>query len=60
MWLPEMEEAAGGGGGRNWMKTIKNYKLPVVRYKISRDIMYNMIIVINIDISYMRNFESKS
>ena len=42
------------------MKAIKNYKLPVVRYKISRDIMDNMIIVINTDVSYMRNFKRAS
>ena len=42
---------AGGlvarSGGGHWIKAVKRYKLPVRRYVSSRDIMYNMISIIN-------------
>ena len=46
-----MVTRAGGlvarSGGGHWIKAVKRYKLPVRRYVSSRDIMYNMISIIN-------------
>ena len=38
----------GGGEKRgNWMKVVKRHKFPVTRYISTRDVMYNMIKIIN-------------
>ena len=44
----------GRGWGRgNWMKAVKMYKLPVIRQISTRDIMCNMINIINTAICYI-------
>ena len=34
-------------GKGNWIKVVKSYKLPVIRYVNSRDALYNMMSVVN-------------
>ena len=43
LWLPEV----GGGKRGECMKALKRYKLPVIRQISTRDVMYNMINIIN-------------
>ena len=43
------------GVGGNWMKAVKRYKLPVIRYISTRDIMYNMINIIKTAVCYNEN-----
>ena len=35
------------GVGDNWVKTVKKYKLPVIRYIISEDVMYSRMTTVN-------------
>ena len=43
-WLPEME----GGQWVKWMKSVKMYKFPVLKYVNLRDIiMYSMVMMVN-------------
>ena len=35
------------GGRGNWIKEVKRYKLPVIRLKSTRAVIYNMINIIN-------------
>ena len=37
----------------NWMKALKGYKLPVIRSISMRDVMYNMINIINTALYYI-------
>lgn len=34
-------------GGRDWTKVIKTYKLPVIRYISTRDLMHSTINIMN-------------
>ena len=34
-------------GKGNWIKVVKSYKLPVIRYVNSQDALYNMMSVVN-------------
>ena len=42
-----------GAGLGKWMKAVKRYKLPVIRQISSRDVMYNMINIINTAVCYI-------
>ena len=37
----------GGGGRGSLMRVVKRHKLPVTRYISTRDVMYNMINIMN-------------
>lgn len=37
----------GGELGKNELKVVKRYKLPVIIYKSSGDIMYSMVTIVN-------------
>ena len=41
-----------GSGRRDWMKVVKRCKLPVTRSITTKDIMYNMINIINTSVCY--------
>lgn len=43
MWLPEARHVEKG----DWMKTVKEYELPVTRCICARDEMYNMTSIVN-------------
>ena len=40
------------GGGGDWRKIVKRYKLTVIRYISTRDVMYNMMTVVNTAVRY--------
>ena len=44
----------GSRGRGNWMNVVKRYKLTVIRQIIARNIMYNMVNIINTAICYTR------
>ena len=41
------------GGGGDWVKVVKRYKLPIIRQISIRDVMYNMINIINTAVCYI-------
>ena len=41
---------AMGDGRKYWRKVVKRYKLSVIRYISTRDVMYNMMTITNADI----------
>ena len=44
----------GGEERKNWMKTVKRYNLPVIKEISTRNIMYNMINIVNTAVLYMK------
>ena len=40
-------------GGGNWMKAVKMYKLSVIRYIGTKDVMYDMINIMNTAVCYI-------
>ena len=39
-------------GWESWRKVIKSYKLPVIRYRGMRDIMYNIMVRVHTGVCY--------
>ena len=46
MWLSEAEN----GGRENWRKVVKMYKLQVRKKISTRDVIYNIMTIINTDV----------
>ena len=50
----------GGGVGKgNWRKVVQRYKLPVIREISPRDVMYNMMTIVNTAVWYISNLLSE-
>ena len=42
-----------------WMKAIKRYKFPVIGKIMTRDVMYNMVNIINTTLCYIQKLREK-
>lgn len=53
-WLPEVEgRRLRKREVENWMKEVKRYNLSVIREISTRDIIYNMMVIVNNSVGYI-------